>query len=517
MVKSREKIAKLRVLYVNLCTTAARGNLPVYDVDYNRKIESIAKSRSRQTMALFKKTALGSAMLAVVATGLTYAESHAESKGESSHTENMGDTLRNTFISDGDLILELKNYYSKLIFKDPDATSKPYAWAQAAELYYSSGWLKGILGVDLATYYVLRLKEQTFGQNRALLLTKNGKSYGKQSYVARINLRNSGVLQYGRTQYHTPLVVSTTEYALPVLFQGLYGDYSWEGATLYTGYITQISPLEHSRFTPLAVRKDDGTEVNRPLFFYGMEYETDNLMLRGTSYRQRDASVYYYTDGDYRLSLAHMGELSLGGQVGRSKTLGITRSADEAVNFNHASINWWGGILHWTLNGLKAHIGYVKIEGLGNNYRANRAARARVAWSGPTFTTFSGYTGRSTPFANQFIGYTSTLTLDFANPGTQSVQLGAKYDFSSLLTDGLYAYGAYTFAKQRYVANVSSLKHNAIDAGISYHIPMIQGLSASLQYGRGLTRDFVDSTYTTRMKNVTTDIRAILTYTLVLL
>jgi len=426
-------------------------------------------------MALFKKTALGSAILTAIA-----ASSASAATGNSGPM--MGGLFNNSFFSDSKMTLQLKNYYRKTTDKnDGSSTVTNKAWAQAAHLDFKSGWFMNWVGLDLSGYTSLKLSGSKGKSNVGLLAVDSdgeSHSFSQGGYALKVNLMDQGVLKYGRMLVDSPLLRSNTEYTLPVLYQGFYGDISWEGLTGYAGYFNEVSNFDNSGFDKLGANNSSGTFKKQAVMMYGASYQIEQLKLRATQTRQNDFARYSYADATYMMPTGDMGKFTFGAQAGRVNAIGAMKDTADS-NSQDDALGWWGAMLNWNLDKMSAGLSHVRIgssDGMTTNKNVWSSARSVVNTAGGDIAS-----------GERFIGYTAGLVYDFALPGTRSTRVDLGYDLSDYIK-GLSASAGYTFGKIKYSDGVDDHKVSEFDIGVSYQIPYVKGLSADLQYGSAKDR-----------------------------
>ena len=432
-------------------------------------------------MALFKRTALGSAILTIIAANSIYAAENVDSYSMKSKLMN------DSFVSDSQLELTLKNYYRKNNADISDSASA-YAdgWAQSVQLNYESGWFMNWFGLDASANYSLRLsgnKARTLANvandsqrlNSGLLAVNSGNdqvSYGSTSYAAKINLMDYGVIKYGRMPLDTPLLSSSTEYALPTFFEGFYGELHWEGLKGYVSLLSKYNELGASFNT---LRTNDGTEYKKAaLKLYGVEYHINHFAIRANQADQKDWGKYAYADAVYTMPMQNMGEMMLGAQYGKNTFQGRRKDIVDQSQADY-SLPWWGGMLNWKFNDMTAGLGHVHIGSKSAGFASGSSGfnSARLPIIHHTAQSYS---------SNEFVGYTAGLVNDFAHPGESSTKVDFGYDFSSMV-QGLSVSASYIWGIINYSSGTDNRDVSEYDAAIHYELAAVKGLSAKLEYG----------------------------------
>ncbi len=435
-------------------------------------------------MAHFKKSALAIAVFTSIATAQAYASNHSSSS--------MSGLMNNSFFSDSSLTLHLTNYYRKTSEKfesrmpDPDTkTMTQKAWAQGVNLNFKSGWFYNWVGLDLSSYYSLKLSGEK-GKSDVGLLKVNqnddskSESFGKVGYAVRLNLMDHGEIKYGRMTVDTPLFRSNDEFIVPTLYQGYFGHASWNNLMGYMGYFNKASDANMTRFDNLSAIDSKGKDKKQAVMVYGLQYSIDNLMLRATQTKQDDYAQYTYADATYKMPIKNMGNFGFGAQYGSNKAIGegkntLVNSDVDNEHGNKTSLNWWGVKFDWNKDNFSAGLSHVNIgskSGATDKSSAWDMARMQVSTEGET----------DTAVGNDFIGYTAGLISGFDAPGTSSTRLDFGYDFSDFVK-GLSTTVGYTGGTIKY-NGADNRDVSEMDIAVKYDFPMVKGLSAEIQHGK---------------------------------
>ena len=456
-------------------------------------------------MALFKRTALASAILTIIAANSIYAAENVDSDSMKSKLMN------DSFVSDSQLDLILKNYYRKNEADFADSASA-YAdgWAQSVQLNYESGWFMNWFGLDASANYSLRLasnKARDVAVSNLVLssglLAVNSDmdqvSYGSTSYAAKINLMDYGVIKYGRMLVDTPLLSSSTEFSLPRFFEGFYGELHWQGLK---GYATHLTKLNTAGAGFDTLRSTDGTEYKKAAIkLYGAEYHISNFAIRANQTDQKDWVKYTYADAAYTMPMQDMGELMLGVQYGKNAAQGRRKDVMETNN-GDPSLSWGGGMLNWKFHDITTGLGHVHIgDESGTAADTSGFASARLSTIDQDQQHYAG---------NTFVGYTAGLVDDFAHPGESSTKVNFGYDFSSMV-QGLSVSASYIWGMINYSSGSDNHNASEYDAAIIYQLAAVKGLSAKMEYGH--YEEKWDTTAGVDRKTSKDDTRVIVNYT----
>ncbi|MDD7806017.1 MAG: OprD family outer membrane porin [Endozoicomonas sp. (ex Botrylloides leachii)] len=411
----------------------------------------------------------------------------------------------NVFLDDSTLDINLKNYYknNKVKNKDVNGTSKDYSrsqWAQAIGINFSSGYYYNLIGVDAAFYHSLKIRGDQDSTNGLLQTEDDGsvKGYGKTAYAVKINLMDYGVAKYGRMFINTPLLNNTDSRALPSLTEGFYGDVHFDALSLYGIIAIKENDIDQSGFDSYGYIDGNNNSEKRAVSIIGGNYDFGYGFSTNVAYgKQKDFSERYFADANYSTAFNSIG-LDFGLQYGRNSAHGKARDLLIAVGSSDTSQHAWGAKA-------QAHVGAATV---GVNYTAIQKTDIgdyAVEWLAIE-TGGSAFKGDG----SGYFGYNSSQYSDFNRNGQKSWGINASYNFEGIV-NGLNLYGVYVRGK----ANPNSgykWVEKEYNLGVSYHVPMIEGLSAHVLYARNSQEDQGLNSANELADEVNTDTRVIVQY-----
>ena len=385
------------------------------------------------------------------------------------------DTFLKDFLDDSSVDVNLRNYYRTIHVTDRanDANNdKDKGWAQAVSVGFSSGFFENIIGFDLSTHYVFKLKD-SIGDNKesnsGLFLTNsehNGKthghSYGKTLGAVKLNLMDHGIAKYGRMIIDTPLLNDDVDSgSLPSSTEGFYFDYAMHGFTVFGAMAKQGSAEAETGYDEYEVngkKKSVGT--------LGGSFEWEGLNLTAAYGKQSDAIKATYLDASYGFDIREFGVI-VGAQYGHNKAIGHVKET-EIGDGEKSKIDWFGAMAEVDYHDLTVMLAMTDIGG-GKKTGWSDAA---VGWKGGDDAT-------------SFMGYNSVLIDDFHAANETAYQVRVDYDFDNMVP-GLSAYALYVMGSIDESTGVDKADTSEYNVGIMYDVqmPMLDGLNFSLVHGK---------------------------------
>ncbi len=421
----------------------------------------------------------------------------------------------NDFVDDASLDIHLRNYYKHdyMDNKGRNDNKSQIAWAQAIRINLSSGYYENIVGLDLGVHHALKLRASENRGDTGLLqptAADNNRTkyigYGKTSYAIKVNLMDMGVAKYGRMFIDTPLLSDSDNRSLPSLTEGFYAEGAFGAASLYGIIALKENPKDQSGF-------DDYGYVNgndkdkKSVQIIGGGYDFGHGVYANLAYgQQKEVAKRYYADVNYSTELEGVG-VDVGVQYGKSSKSGKSKdNIDNAANKSDTSQYAWGAKA-------AAHFGPATIGITYTDVEKTDIGSYEFEWG---MTEMSGSTAMGD--SSGYFGYNSIQYSDFHRSGQKAWGINASYDFNELV-EGLSVYGVYVSGKVNPKGDVGnpdpeSWTEKEYNLGVSYYLPMVEGLSAHVQYAHNTQEDQGDTVNNKRNDIVTTDTRVIVKYDL---
>ena len=383
----------------------------------------------------------------------------------------------NAFLDDSSLNLELRNFSQTKAKDDGNTDSSNSQWAQGVRVDFTSGYFENIVGLDLSTYYSIKLGASdidSFVGNPGLLkVDSKGESlsYGKTAYAIKFNLADMGVAKYGRMFLDTPLVNDSDSRVLPSLSEGLYADISVAGLSAHTAWVKKGNGKTESGFVDYEVGSD--TESVQTL---GGAYDFGNGLELSADYAtQANFAKKYLAEVSFSTEMEGV-DLGLAALYAQASRIG-----DSKANSQDNSQNTYGVKVSAEVAQASFGVAYTKVE-------STDMGDYTIGWSGGDDDT--GY-----------FGYNSIQISDFNTNGQKAWGFNAGYNFDGIV-DGLSIKGIYVMGETK------PQDETEYNLDINYSIPQVEGLSARLRYAKNTT-DY-DASNTKDL--VRTDTRVIIKY-----
>jgi hypothetical protein len=308
------------------------------------------------------------------------------------------------FIRDTDLKIHFRSYYFNR--EKPDGTENE-AWAFGGWVSYKSGWLLDTFGIG-ATFYGSAPLYAPDDKDGTLLLKPGQEGYYVlgEAYAA-VRYQDYALLKGYRQLVDQSYINPQDNRMTPNTFEGVTLGGKASFVQYLAGYLWKIKPRNEDDFISMAEQagaasSDDGVIM-------GGVRLTPMKDLRIDVTEQYGVNTFntFYAEGDYLLALNQDWKLRLGAQFTDQRAVG-----DELVA--NASKKDWS-----TQNG------GVRIQALYKELTLTTGFS--ITASGNTIQAPWG----------TFPGYLSLIDQDFDRANEKAVLVGAAYDFSKLVTQGL--------------------------------------------------------------------------------
>jgi hypothetical protein len=372
--------------------------------DNKRRGQSTAAGRSALLLAVL----LG----AVAWAGLAIAEDNPEPP-PSLPLVRLFQTLKESmadlppFFRDTSLKIYFRSYYFNR--ENPDA-SENEAWAFGGWLGYRSGWLLDTFGIGATFYGSAPLYAPADKDGTGLLETgQEGYHVLGEAYAA-LRYQDYALLRGYRQLVDQPYVNAHDVRMTPITFEGVTLGGKAGPAQYMAGYLWKIKPRNSDTFVSMSSQAG-ATGTDDGLVMGGVRL-TPMTGLRVDVAEQYGINTFntFYVEGEYLLSLNDDWTLRLGAQFTDQRAVG-----DELVA-NAAEKSW------------NTQTGGARVQGLYQDLTLSAAFSI----------TASGNTVQS-PWGS-YPGYLSAMFQDFDRANEKAVLVGAAYDFSKTLTEGLSAF-----------------------------------------------------------------------------
>jgi hypothetical protein len=311
------------------------------------------------------------------------------------------------FLRDTDLKLHWRSYYFNR--ENPENGSKNEAWAFGGWLSYKSGWLFDVFGIG-ATFYGSAPLYAPDDKDGTLLLKRGQEGYyvPGEAYAA-LRYQDYVLVKGYRQLINQPYINPIDNRMTPNTFEGITAGGKVDVIEYFAGFLWKIKPRNEDRFIFMsqqagAAKSDDGVILGRVQV-------TPLAGLRIDAAEQYGINTFNtaYLEGDYLLALDENWKFRLGAQFTDQRAVG-----DELVA-NAAKRNW------------STQHGGVRVQAL---YRELMLTSA--------FTITGSGNSIQSPWGNS-PNYTLMMDRDFNRADEKAVLLGAAYDFSKLVAQGLSA------------------------------------------------------------------------------
>jgi hypothetical protein len=311
------------------------------------------------------------------------------------------------FFRDTDLKLHWRSYY--LNRENPENGSKNEAWAFGGWLSYKSGWLFDVFGIG-ATFYgsaPLYAPDDTDGT----LLLKPGQEgyYVPGEAYAALRYHDYVLVKGYRQLVNQPYINPIDNRMTPNTFEGITAGGKVGVVDYLAGYLWKIKPRNEDEF--IFMSKQAGAAGSDDGVILGRLQVTPLAGLRIDAAEQYGINTFntVYLEGEYLLPVDENWKMRLGAQFTDQRAVG-----DQLIA-NAAKRNW------------STQHGGVRVQAL---YRELTLTSA--------FTITGAGNSIQSPWGNS-PNYTLMMDRDFNRADEKAVLLGAAYDFSKLITQGLSA------------------------------------------------------------------------------
>ncbi len=442
-------------------------------------------------MAFIKRITWGNAILATVAANLTYygAMSHHAYSKTNLNNDTPLTQKHIPFIDDSHLSLGLKHYKANTkidLHEIPTQTISKInreAWAQGLDVTFKSGWLNDMFAVDISGYGSIPIGPNDLSETNSAAMYTFTESYiykreglFKIAYALKLKLKGLE-FKIGQMTLDTPLIRSNTQYLSPTLFRGFFGCYDLKKIKLYAGYIQKVNPHHSSHFTaPRAYPHYTTPDLITPVgvIHGGAEYSDKGLMLRVNSFRQKDSHSFHYADAYYTIPSKN-GDITLAAQYGKSYYLGHAKTSALATNHKDTE-GFWGGRLKWSKDNLYSAISYHSVNHTPDTSFGPKAEPKIIYGKGSIHLELG----------DDFILFASGKadSENFHAAGMTAWRFNVGFEPSDrmkgLSIDLNYICGQNKYNDSRY----KPVKVNEMNATVTYELPFMKGLHASLFHAR---------------------------------
>jgi hypothetical protein len=310
------------------------------------------------------------------------------------------------FFRDTDLRLHYRSYYFNR--ENPNDTRNE-AGAFGGWISYKSGWLSDIFGIGTTIYGSGRLYGPEDKDGTLLLKPGQNGYYVPGEAYAAMRYRDYVLVKGYRQLIEQPYINPIDNRMTPNTFEAITAGGKLDILEYFAGYLWKIKPRNADRFVSMsrqagAAGTDDGVVL-------GSLRLTPLAGLRITAAEQYGFNTFNtaYLEGDYLTRLDENWKLRLGGQFTDQRAVG-----DELVG-NAAKRSW------------STQHGGTRIQALYRDLTLTAA-----------FTITGSGNSIQTPWGNS-PNYTLMMDRDFNRANEKAVLLGAAYDFSKLIAQGLSA------------------------------------------------------------------------------
>lgn len=379
----------------------------------------------------------------------------------------------NSFIDDGSLDIELRNYSQERASEQDNVHDESSSqWAQAIRADYSSGYFENIIGIDLNAYYAVKLGASNVDANSnpgVLPVDTEGDSgnYGKTGYAIKVNLMDQGVLKYGRMQLDTPLINDSDDRALPSLTEALYGNIAYQGLSAHLVWATKSNAKTESGFTDYTMTDSDNDDKKQPVKAVGGAYDFGSGLALSADYAtQTDFAKKYLTEATYSSEMNGMG-YGLAAQYAKLTYQGTTKDNLDTLSADD-NISTWGLKGNLTVHQAKLGLAYTKVSD------ADGLATFASSWVG----------GEQDD--TDYFGYNAVHYGDFNRRAQKAIGLSAGYDFAGIV-DGLGVSAIYVTSD--FKSGSEELDEKEYNLSVKYAFPQIKGLTAQLTYAENTTEN----------------------------
>jgi hypothetical protein len=310
------------------------------------------------------------------------------------------------FLRDTDLKIHFRSYYFNR--EKPDG-SENEAWAFGGWVSYKSGWLLDIFGIGATFYGSAPLYAPADKDGTLLLQTGQEGYYVVGEAYAALRYQDYILVKGPRQLIDQSYINPQDNRMTPNTFEAVTAGGKIEWLQYLAGYVWKIKARNSDEFVSMASKagaagSDDGVIMG------GVKL-TPMAGLRIDLTEQYGINTFntLYAEGEYLLSLNEDWKLRLGAQFTDQRAVG-----DDLVA-NAAEKNW------------------STQEG---------GARIQALYRELTLTTAFAITGSGNTIQSpwgSFPGYLSVIDQDFDQANEKAVLVGAAYDFSKLVTQGLGA------------------------------------------------------------------------------
>ena len=401
-------------------------------------------------------------------------------------------TQANHFIEDSSLDIHTKNYYKhdtteNIVSTTTNRTNDNHTqWVQAVSIIFQSGYYKNILGLDLGNYHSFKIRGDdgsTNGLLRPSTRDDDVNSYGKISYALKVNLMDMGTAKYGRMFIDTPLLKNTKSKVLPSLTEGFYAEGSFNELDLYGLIAFKENTETQSGFNSYGYT-DGGDTHSKHVQIIGGGYNFGHGITTNIAFgQQKDVAQRYFADLNYSTMIAET-KLDFGFQYAKNSASGFSKDSiknDNNLIDKDTSQNVWGAKIAANFDAFTLGLDYTSVE------KTDMGAYQH-AW-GMTESSSMQTSGAT----SGYFGYNSMMYGDFNRNGQKSWGFTASYDFDRVI-EGIKLSTAYVTGKVNPAAvsgnrNPDSWTEKEYNVGLSYNLPMIEGLSTSIIYAHNTQED----------------------------
>jgi hypothetical protein len=311
------------------------------------------------------------------------------------------------FLRDTDLKLHWRSYYFDR--ENPENGSKNEAWAFGGWISYRSGWLFDVFGIG-ATFYGSAPLYAPDDKDGTLLLKPGQEGYSVlgEAYAA-LRYQEYVLVKGYRQMVNQPYINPIDNRMTPNTFEGITAGGKVGVVEYFAGYLWKIKPRNEDNF--IFMSQQAGAAGGNDGVILGRVQVTPLAGLRIDAAEQYGINTFntVYLEGDYLRPLDENWKLRLGAQFTDQRAVG-----DELLA-NAATRNW------------STQHGGVRVQAL---YR-------ELTLTSAVTITGSGNSIQS-PWGNS-PNYTLMMDRDFNRANEKAVLIGAAYDFSKLVTQGLSA------------------------------------------------------------------------------
>jgi outer membrane porin, OprD family len=310
------------------------------------------------------------------------------------------------FLRDTDLKLHFRSYDFDRV--NPEAPPNE-AWAFGGWASYKSGWLFDVFGIG-ATFYGSAPLYAPEGKGGTLLLKPGQKGYSVLGEAfAALRYRDYLLVKGYRQLVNQPYINGIDNRMTPNTFEGVTAGGKAGVVQYLAGYLSKIKPRNEDVFTFMSARagavgSDDGVIL-------GWIRATPSAKLRIEAAEQYGINTFntLYLEGEYLLPLDASWKLRLAAQFTDQRAVG-----DELVD-TAAKRNW------------STQHGATRVQAIYQQLTLTSA-----------FSITASGNSIQQPWGNS-PNYLLQMDRDFNRANEKAALIGAAYDFSRLLTQGLTA------------------------------------------------------------------------------